>query len=312
MDPFCPSVNSVAEFLIFLFEVKKLSPAAVKGYRSAVATTLKQFSDIDYSNQSILSNVIRSMELEKPKVSSPVPKWSLPLVMEVLSKHPFEPIDTCSLKFLTYKTVFLIALASGRRRSELHAFSADDASVSFAHDGSAVLLHTYPGFLAKNQLPSVAHPAINIPALPLEVGSSNRVLCPVRALRVYLRRVTVLRRGRRRLFISFRLKRTAEVSMSTISRWIVQTVREAYQLSGERGPLPDNVTAHEVRALSTSWAWLNNVPLDRVLRAGYWRSENSFIAFYLRDTLPYARGLFALGPLVAAQSVIVPPQLVVD
>ncbi len=67
VDSFSPSVNSVAEFLIFLFEVKKLSPVAVKGYRSAIATTLKNFSDIDYSNQSVLSNVLRSMELERPK-----------------------------------------------------------------------------------------------------------------------------------------------------------------------------------------------------------------------------------------------------
>lgn len=306
MDPYAPSVNSLAEFLIFLFEVRKLTPAAVKGYRSAVATTLKQFSSVDYSHQTILSNVIRSLELEKPKVSSPVPKWNLPLVLEVLSKHPFEPLDSCSLKFLTFKTVFLIALASGRRRSEIHAFSSDEAAVSFTSDESAVELHTYPGFLAKNQLPSVAPTAVVIPALPLGDDSSIMTLCPVRVLKVYLRRVALFRRGRRRLFISFRPSFKGEVRASTISRWLVQTIRVAYTLSRVREPFPDNVTAHEVRALSTSWAWLNHVPLDRVLRAGYWRCQNSFISFYLRDTLPHASGLFALGPIVAAQSIITP------
>ncbi len=108
--------------------------------------TLKNFSDIDYSNQSVLSNVLRSMELERPKTLSPVPQWNLPLVLDVLSRHPFEPINSCSLKFLTYKTVFLIALASGRRRSEIHALSADNACVNFTHDESAVELHTFPGF----------------------------------------------------------------------------------------------------------------------------------------------------------------------
>ncbi len=255
MDSFSPSVNSVAEFLIFLFEVKKLSPVAVKGYRSAIATTLKNFSDIDYSNQSVLSNVLRSMELERPKTLSPVPQWNLPLVLDVLSRHPFEPIINCSLKFLTYKTVFLIALASGRRRSEIHALSADDACVSFTHDESAVELHTFPGFLAKNQLPSVAHTSLHIPSLPRETESTNCVLCPVRALKSYLRRVSHFRNGRRRLFISFRHKMTTEVSASTISRWIVETIRLAYRMSGDHSSsCPDRISAHEVRALSASWA----------------------------------------------------------
>lgn len=304
VDPFSPSVNFLAEFLIFLFEVKKLTPVAIKGYRSAIATTLKHFSDINYSNQPVISNVIRSLELEKPKVSSPVPKWNLPLVLGVLSKSPFESLTSCSLKFLTYKTVFLIALASGRRRSEIHALTADEACVNFTHDESAVELHVYPGFLAKNQLPSVAHTGITIPALPRDTDDSAIHLCPVRALKAYLRRVSHIRKGRHRLFISFRHNWTKEVSASTISRWIVETIKLAYNLSGEQESCPDNVNAHEVRALSTSWAWLNHVPLDKVLRAGYWSSESSFIRFYLRNTLPHARGLFALGPLVAAQSII--------
>lgn len=304
MDPFSPSVNFLAEFLIFLFEVKKLTPVAIKGYRSAIATTLKHFSDINYSIQPVISNVIRSLELEKPKVSSPVPKWNLPLVLGVLSKSPFESLTSCSLKFLTYKTVFLIALASGRRRSEIHALTADEACVNFTHDESAVELHVYPGFLAKNQLPSVAHTGITIPALPRDTDDSAIHLCPVRALKAYLTRVSHIRKGRHRLFISFRHNWTKEVSASTISRWIVETIKLAYNLSGEQESCPDNVNAHEVRALSTSWAWLNHVPLDKVLRAGYWSSESSFIRFYLRNTLPHARGLFALGPLVAAQSII--------
>ena len=72
---------------------------------------------------------------------------------------------------------FLIALASGRRRSEIHAFSAAPGSVKFSADFSAFELHFFPGFLAKNQLPSVAGVPIEIPALS---GSDmNSVLCPV-------------------------------------------------------------------------------------------------------------------------------------
>jgi hypothetical protein len=38
-------------------------------------------------------------------------------------EEPFEPMDRASLKFVTLKTVFLVALATAQRRSELHALS---------------------------------------------------------------------------------------------------------------------------------------------------------------------------------------------
>ena len=66
----------------------------------------------------------------------------------------------------------------------------------------------------------------------------------------------------------------------------------------------NKVCAHEFRALSASFAWLNGVPLDAILRAGFWRSEDSFIRFYLRDTAGINGKLFSLGPVVASQTVM--------
>ena len=299
MDPIDPTVTSMADFLIFLFEEKKLLPSSIKGYRSAIASTLKHFTSVDFSSHPVLSDVIRSMDLEKPAVSRVVPHWDLALVLDSLKKSPFEPLSSCSLKCLTQKTVFLIALASGRRRSEIHAFSAAPGSVKFSADFSAVELHFFPGFLAKNQLPSVAGVPIEIPALS---GSDmNSVLCPVRALRIYMRRTSFFRRNRKRLFISYIKAYDKEICASTISRWIVDTVRFSYEDSGSSS---GKICAHELRALSSSFAWLNRVPLDSVLKAGYWHSENSFIRFYLRDMAGINEKMFSLGPVVASQKVI--------
>ena len=299
MDPIDPTVTSMADFLIFLFEEKKLLPSSIKGYRSAIASTLKHFTSVDFSSHPVLSDVIRSMDLEKPAVSRVVPHWDLALVLNSLKKSPFEPLSSCSLKCLTQKTVFLIALASGRRHSEIHAFSSAPGSVKFSADFSAVELHFFPGFLAKNQLPSVAGVPIEIPALS---GSDmNSVLCPVRALRIYMRRTSFFRRNRKRLFISYIKAYDKEICASTISRWIVDTVRFSYEDSGSSS---GKICAHELRALSSSFAWLNRVPLDSVLKAGYWHSENSFIRFYLRDMAGINEKMFSLGPVVASQKVI--------
>ena len=78
MDPIDPTVTSMADFLIFLFEEKKLLPSSIKGYRSAIASTLKHFTSVDFSSHPVLSDVIRSMDLEKPAVSRVVPHGILP------------------------------------------------------------------------------------------------------------------------------------------------------------------------------------------------------------------------------------------
>ena len=66
------------------------------------------------------------------------------------------------------------------------------------------------------------------------------------------------------------------------------------------------VNAHEVRALASSWAWSNRVPLEDIVKAGFLASDNSFTGFYLRENSAVARNLASLGPMVAAQSVVVP------
>ena len=53
-----------------------------------------------------------------PKSSRDLPKWNLSVVLNKLTKAPFEPMKDTDLKHLTLKTALLLALASGKRRSE--------------------------------------------------------------------------------------------------------------------------------------------------------------------------------------------------
>ena len=56
------------------------------------------------------------------------PKSNLSVVLNELTKAPFEPMKDTDLKHLTHKTVFLLALASGKHRNEIHASVANKAS----------------------------------------------------------------------------------------------------------------------------------------------------------------------------------------
>ena len=55
--------------------------------------------------------MIMSMELQRPRLTPVLPQWDLGIVLEALSKRPYEPLREASLKHLTLKTVFLLAMA---------------------------------------------------------------------------------------------------------------------------------------------------------------------------------------------------------
>jgi hypothetical protein len=59
-----------------------------------------------------------------PKSQSP----DLSLVLRALMEEPFEPMERASIKYVTLKTVFLVALTTAQRRSELHALSYEKIS----------------------------------------------------------------------------------------------------------------------------------------------------------------------------------------
>ena len=98
------------------------------------------------------------------------------------------------MKHLTFKTVFLFALGSGKRRSEIHAWQ--HKNVRHQSDWSKVSLFPSPSFLSKNQLakegPESVAPVVIPPLAPTLDKSlkSDRSLCPVRALRYCLDRTS--------------------------------------------------------------------------------------------------------------------------
>ena len=125
-----------------------------------------------------------------PKSSRNLPKWNLSVVLNELTKAPFEPMKDTDLKHLTLKIAFLLALASGKRRSEIHAWVAN--KVSNLGQWEKVALFPSSDFIAKNQLArggSQSVSPVTITAWTTIVDrqfKEDRTLCPVRALRYYL------------------------------------------------------------------------------------------------------------------------------
>ena len=121
------TVPQVAEFLNYLFTVKNLKPATVTGYRTAIADVLGSQGEL-ISKSLELNRLIASFTRDRPKPNRPIPTCDLSLVLLGLTEPHFEPSSEAPLKWLTYKTVFLLALTSGKRRSEIHAWTHSSVS----------------------------------------------------------------------------------------------------------------------------------------------------------------------------------------
>ena len=298
--------DSPPDFLLYLFEVKNLQPSTIDGYRSAIADKLGNVT-LNISKDDNLTRLLDSFHRDRPKGRRGIPSWNLSLVLHQLTKAPFEPLREASLKHLTFKTVFLLALGSGKRRSEIHAWQ--NKNIRHQSDWSKVSLFPSPSFLSKNQLakegPESVAPVV-IPALAPTLDrslKSDRSLCPVRALRYYLDRTSDIRQGKELVFVSFKKSFDKDISPATISSWIKKTVILCYELSDHQAHTLHQVKAHDVRAFAASKAFQSGVSLEQILSACHWKSHNTFTQFYLKDVAWADSELYHLGPVVAAQQI---------
>ena len=253
--------------------------------------------------------------IERPLPSSRVPPWDLSLVLSLLRGAPFEPLVSCSLRDLTRKLLFLLSLATARRVGKLQAVAAN---VSFS--GGDAFLSYLPEFRAKSE--SAARPiprSFRVPSLTDFVGSlpDELLLCPVRALCVFLRRTSSLSPRPRSLFVAPRSP-SRSLSKNALSYFLRSVILQSLSLAPAASSLPSTSSAsraassaagtsfqaHSVCSVAMSTAFAHNVPVSALLEAASWSSASVFMSLYLRDVQFKSTQGFSLGPFVAAGAVV--------
>uniref|UniRef100_A0A6I8RZ83 Tyr recombinase domain-containing protein n=1 Tax=Xenopus tropicalis TaxID=8364 RepID=A0A6I8RZ83_XENTR len=227
-----------------------------------------------------------------PPFRPPTPAWDLNLVLEALLEPPFEPLDSISDIWLTWKTVFLTAISSARRVCELGALSCAAPFLIF-HKDKAVL-RTIPSYLPKVVSSFHVNQEIVVPSLCPEPKNDKErrlhSLDVVRALRKYTERTRAFRRCQSLFVIPSGPRRGQAASKTSIARWITEAIRRAYLTKGK--PLPKGIRAHSTRAIGASWAWHNSASLDQICKAATWSSVHTFTKFYRIDTFASAEASF--------------------
>jgi hypothetical protein len=64
IDPVRATVQQLADFLVYLFEIKQLLPSTIKAYRSATGRTISLLDGPDFRQNEYISLLVRSFSLE--------------------------------------------------------------------------------------------------------------------------------------------------------------------------------------------------------------------------------------------------------
>ena len=76
-DPLDPTAAEIASFLFALFDTHGLSPQTVKGYRTCLGSVLNRTGKAKVVLHKTISDMIASMELQRPRVTPVLPQWDL-------------------------------------------------------------------------------------------------------------------------------------------------------------------------------------------------------------------------------------------
>ncbi len=151
-----------------------------------------------------------------------------------------------------------------------------------------VVLRPRPGYVPKVPTTPFRDQVVNLQALPSEEADpALALLCPVKALRIYVTRTWSVRSSEQLFVCHGGQQKGKAVSKQRLAHWIVEAVALAYQSQGE--PCPLGVRAHSTRSVASSHALAHGASLADVCRAAGWAtrtpSQDSTI-FALSQFLP--------------------------
>ncbi len=284
IDPVNCPVGPVLEFL-----QERLTAGAaattLRVYVAAIAAR-RELDEIPLGRHHMVSAFMRGARCLRPFRPTAVPSWDLSVVLEGLVTAPFEPLESASDRILTLKVVLLLALTSLKRVGDLQAFSVSETCMDFAPGLVKVTLRPRPGYIPKVLSTSFRSQVVTLHSFhPPPFASSEderlHLLCPVRALKLYVDRSKVWRKSPQLLICFGAGRRGLAMSKQRISHWVRDAISLAYEARNLPSPL--SLRAHSTRGIASSQALFRGVPLEDICVAAGWSSPHTFVRFYNLD-----------------------------
>ncbi len=158
--------------------------------------------------------------------------------------------------------------------------------MDFAPGLVKVTLRPRPGYIPKVLSTSFRSQVVTLHSFhPPPFASSEdeklHMLCPVRALKLYLDRSKVWRKSSQLLVCFGAGRRGLATAKQRISHW----VKTPFRWLMRRGNLPSplSLRVHSTRGVASSQALSRGVPLEDICVAAGWSSPHTFVKFYNLD-----------------------------
>ncbi|XP_069497302.1 uncharacterized protein [Ambystoma mexicanum] len=283
INPVDCTPSNVVTYMLHLLDAG-LVFNSLKVHLAALSAYTTSHNKVSWWKVPVVKAFMEGVKRLHPPISNPPPGWDLNVVLAKLMGPPFEPMHKSSLKHLTYKTAFLVAITSIRRVSEIQALSVQDPFFTIHKD--KLVLRTHPRFSPKFISKFHVNQSIELPAFFQNPQSSAEVklhtLDVCRAVLYYVNKTRSLRKTDQ-LFVSVATGREGDrVSKGAISKWIINCIQLCYSLSEKT--LPFTPRAHSTRGIGATLAFIANVPLDTICKAATWSSIHTFTQHYCIDT----------------------------
>lgn len=280
------AIQDVLSFLQTGLDIS-LSVSSLRVQVSAISA----FSGVAWAKHPLVQQFFKGAVRLRPQRKPRFPKWDLPLVLDFFAQLN----RSLSVRELTLKTSFLIAITSAKRVSEIQSLGSKEPFITFFPDRVVLI----PMLGTNPKVTSVFHENqdITLPTFKSTGGPDPHPLDVGATLNQYLE-VTASFRQSEFLFVLFHGKnRGSRASVRSIAAWVVQAIQWAYREKGLAPP--EAVTAHSTRSLSTSWAASRHVAPDVICRAASWSSINTFMTHYCVEPATLSSVKFGLKVLSA-------------
>ena len=280
-DPLHPSIRTVLSYLQHLRR-RDLKHSTILSHISALSSCTNKVDGVLVGRHPLVARWVLCDRAQNPPRKSLVHRWNLLLVLAVLTVKPFEPLRQGTPQDLTLKMLFLLAVTSALRVSEIHALCIDPPFL--IQNPWSFHLALNPTFLSKTSTEVALFFDLEITAFYPEPTNALEwgfhLMCPVCALHIYLRCTEHSHGPNRSLFGM----REGPIACIKAMDKLLPNRSCSFRLSSSRpGASVLTCIRYGACCMVTSWAEIARVPPSEICRGATWSAPCTFAQLYRLD-----------------------------
>ena len=265
-------VLNVSRILAFFTDSfnRGLSYKTLLVYRAALYEPVLYALNVDLHSP-IVSNFFTALQKKRPPRRTLPPTWSLKDVLDLLSTEEWCAFDISPQQALQ-KAMFLVALSSGSRISELCSLRRDSNHMQISPSHSVIHFTPSSSFRFKTQRVLEGLQMWTLPAFLLNESRDHHRLCPVKALLTWLEISKNWPNPSSALWLHPTSKKPLNSNrVNYFFRTLVNlTLTE-----------PVAIHAHQIRHLSASVSFYQGLSIEKICARCMWSNQDTFVKHYL-------------------------------